>query len=119
MSTQSAQTSSGTRPARIARPKSLQPTQKPKIDSSPEATTIATSSPSARPSRPKPSAATAPAVVMTAPMPCAKRFGGPDTYLGGPSRGATTAVASRPSGLSVGPVSTRAMKPTASTASSQ
>ena len=36
------------------------------------------------------------------PMAWAKRFGGPGTSFGGPSRGATTRVASWPSGLSVG-----------------
>jgi hypothetical protein len=57
--------------------------------------------------------------VITAPIACAKRFGGPATTFGVPSRGATTRVASWPSGLSVGPVSTRAQKPSASGTSSQ
>jgi protein-tyrosine-phosphatase len=48
------------------------------------------------------------------PIACAKRLGGPGTRRGGPRRGATTLVASWPSGLSVGPVSTRAQKPYAS-----
>ena len=42
-------------------------------------------------------------VDMNAPIPCAKRFGGPATGLFGPSRGATTFIANRPSGLSFGP----------------
>ena len=66
---------------------------------------------SAAVSAPKPSARTAAAVVIAAPIPCAKRFGGPATYFGGPRRGATTRIATRPSGLSVGPVRTRAQKP--------
>jgi hypothetical protein len=57
------------------------------------------------------SAQIAAAVVIAAPMPCANRFGGPGTYLGAPRRGAATRVANWPSGLSVGPVSTRAQKP--------
>ena len=45
-------------------------------------------------------------------MPWAKRLGGPATGRAGiPSRGVTTRVTSWPSGLSVGPVSTRATKP--------
>ena len=50
-------------------------------------------------------------VLIAAPMPWAKRFGGPGTYLGAPSRGAATRVANWPTGLSVGPVSTRAQNP--------
>ena len=64
-----------------------------------------------RSSRRTPSARTAAAVVTAAPIPWAKRFGGPATYLGGPRRGATTLIATRPSGLSLGPVRTRAQKP--------
>ena len=43
----------------------------------------------------------------------------PGTGFAGPSRGATTTLASRPSGLSFGPVRTRAMKPYASGTNSQ
>jgi hypothetical protein len=48
----------------------------------------------------------------TAPMPWAKRLGGPATGLAATgSRGVITRVTSWPSGLSVGPVSTRATNP--------
>ena len=43
-------------------------------------------------------------------MPWAKRLGGPGTDFTGASFGAV-ATASRPSGLRVGPVSTRAQNP--------
>src|SRR6185503_13871080 len=75
MSAHSAQTSAGTRPARMPTPNSLQPTQYPKIDSSPAATMIMTSATSATPSAPNARAATAPIVVTVAPMPCAKHAG--------------------------------------------
>jgi hypothetical protein len=53
-------------------------------------------------------------------MPCANRFGGPGTYFAGSlNRGVRTLVTSCPSGLSVGPVSTRATNPYASGISSQ
>ena len=74
---------------------------------------------SAAVSAPKPRASTAATVDTAAPIPCAKRFGGPATYLGGPRRGATTVIATRPSGLSLGPVRTRAQKPYAIGTSSQ
>ena len=48
-------------------------------------------------------------------MAWANRLGGPGTNRGRPSRGAMTRVASWPSTLSFGPVSTRARKPSAST----
>ena len=48
------------------------------------------------------------AVVMAAPMPCAKRLGGPGTCFGSPG---ANFMAKRASGLSVGPVRTRAQKP--------
>ena len=51
------------------------------------------------------------ALVIVAPSACANRLGGPDTGFGAPSRGATTRLASAPSGDSFGPVSTRAQKP--------
>src|SRR5215208_2394521 len=118
MSAHSAQTASGTTPVRIRRPKIWQPTQKARIDSSPAATTTRPSSRSVPVVAPASQTIVA-AVVIAAPMPCAKRFGGPGTYLGSPSRGAATRVANRPSGLSVGPVSTRAQKPYVSGTSSQ
>jgi len=42
-----------------------------------------------------------PAIATAAPTPWAKRFGGPLTSFGGPSRGATTRVASWPRTLLV------------------
>ena len=45
------------------------------------------------------------------PMAWANRLGGPATSRGAANRGATTRVASWPSGLRVGPVSTRAQNP--------
>src|SRR5262245_53250604 len=51
----------------------------------------------------------------TAPMPCAKRFGGPGTSLGSTSRrGVMTFVTRRPSGLNRGPAASRATNPKAS-----
>ena len=48
----------------------------------------------------------------TTPIVCAKRFGGPATNLVGlPKTGTITRVASRPMGLKVGPVATRARNP--------
>ena len=52
-------------------------------------------------------------------MPCAKRFGGPATSFGGPSRGAMTRVASRPSRLNRGPEAVRVANPMASSRYSQ
>ena len=51
-----------------------------------------------------------------APTPWANLFGGPGTircslFINGVSNGVITCVESRPSGLNVCPVSTRAMKP--------
>eukprot|EP00906_Rhabdomonas_costata_P013792 RCo019776 len=46
-----------------------------------------------------------------APIPCAKRFGGPEDQWGFPSRGATTLVAKSPKGLSFGPPNTLETKP--------
>ena len=69
-------------------------------------TSIATSTPAAVVAPVK--ASTAAVVLITAPMPWAKRFGGPATYFGSPG---ATFMAMRASGLSVGPVSTRAQKP--------
>jgi hypothetical protein len=50
-------------------------------------------------------------VVIAAPIPWANRLGGPGTGFGAPSRGATTRLASAPSGDNRGPVSTRAQNP--------
>jgi len=52
------------------------------------------------------------AVVSVAPIAWAKRLGGPGvSRSANGSAGATTRVASWPSGLRVGPVRTRAQKP--------
>ena len=48
---------------------------------------------------------------MIAPISWANRFGGPETGRLAPRRGAITFCAVQPSGLSVGPVSTRAQNP--------
>ena len=47
----------------------------------------------------------------TTPIAWAKRLGGPGVYFAGPRCGAASSVANRPSGLSVGPVNTRATNP--------
>ena len=80
MSAHSTQTVSGRIPARISSANTWQPMQSAKTDSSVAATTSAASrtvvtvvQPSAR--------ASTPAVVIAAPMPCAKRFGGPGDVL--------------------------------------
>ena len=98
-------------PARISTPNTRQPTQSPKTDSSVAKTIISTRIASATVVQPRASAATAADTVHTAPMDWAKRFGGPGVGRGGPSRGATTSIARRARGLSVGPVSARATKP--------
>jgi hypothetical protein len=46
-------------------------------------------------------------VLITKPIAWAKRFGGPATSFGSPSRGAATFVAKRPSGLKRGPLAER------------
>ena len=107
MSAHSAQMASGISPARMSSAKIWQPRQNANTDSSVAATTSRATN--------TPAAVVSPAshrivavVVITAPMPCAKRFGGPATYFGSPG---ATRIARRASGLSVGPVSTRAQKP--------
>lgn len=54
-----------------------------------------------------------PATVSAAPMPCAKRLGGPGTNFGRPSFGARKRWAIHPSGDSRGPARTRPIKPVA------
>ena len=67
--------------------------------------------------RPAPRASAAAASDSVAPMPWAKRLGGPGTGRGATgSRGVITRVTSCPRGLSVGPVRTRARNPYAITA---
>ena len=85
MSAHSAQIASGIRPARIRRAKTWQPRQIANTDSSVAATSsIATSTPAAvvAPASHRIVAA----VVIAAPMPCAKRLGGPGTYFGSTGR---------------------------------
>jgi hypothetical protein len=94
----------------MSRLKAWQPRQRAKTDSSVAATTSSARNTSATVVAPA-SQQIDPAVVIVAPSAWAKRFGGPATSLGAPSRGAATRVASCASGLSVGPVSTRAQKP--------
>ena len=86
----------GSAPARISSANSRQPTQNPKIDSRPEAAIIPTSRTSATVWSWPTSATSAMAIVITAPIACAKRFGGPGTGLAAPRRGATSRVASLP-----------------------
>ena len=118
-SAHSAQTASGIAPTRISSANTWQPRQIAKIDSSPAAIASSTSTTSAAVWAPKPSASTSATVENAVPIPWANRFGGPGTGFEGPSRGAITFWASAPSGLSVGPVRTRAQKPYASGISSQ
>ena len=119
-SAQAAQTCSGITPARIRIANSLQPMQMPNADSSVAATVIVATSTSANVVAPNAKWAINAAVDSTAPMPWAKRFGGPSTSRGASGRaGTTTCVASRPSGLNVGPAATRATKPYASGPSTQ
>ena len=110
MSAHSAQTVSGTSPARIRTANTWQPMHSANTASSVAAATSRTSRTVVTVVQPRASAIT-PSVVIAAPMPCAKRFGGPGTSFGRPSRGAITRDASSASGLSRGPVSTRAQNP--------
>ena len=99
-------------PRRISQPNSVQPRQKANTDSSVAATTIIATSTRAARVASNATAATSAATLSVAPMPCANRFGGPGTHRGATgSLGVMTRVTSWPSGLSVGPVSTRATNP--------
>lgn len=94
--------------------KIAQPMQKPKIDSSDDATIIIETKTLAAKTESPIVAAKIALVVIRAPMPCANLFGGPGqncglTFLA--KRGAKTLVTNCPSGLKVGPVNTRAQKP--------
>ena len=111
----SAQTASGIRPMRMRPAKRRQPTQNANTDSSVAASTSMATSTVAAVVAPASQAIVA-AVVTAAPMPCAKRFGGPGTYFGSLPM---SFIAARASGLSVGPVSTRAQKPYVRGTSSQ
>ena len=112
MSVHSTQTDSGITPLRTSSAKALQPRQSPRNDSSPAATTSIPTSTYAAPAWPNPYARTTAVTVSTAPIPCANRLGGPETgFSTNGSRGTRPRVTSWPSGLSVGPVQTRATKP--------
>ena len=101
-SLQARQTSGGMMPARISRAKIRQPKQMARTDSSVAATTTRPTSTAASPAAPASHATSAP-TVSVAPMPWAKRLGGPGTQRGSTSRrGTTTRVTSRASGLSRG-----------------
>ena len=94
MSAHSRHTDSGITPRRIKKLKMWQPTQMARTDSAKAKTTMRPSSTWATRHSPA-SQLTVAAVVTTAPMPWAKRLGGPGT--GRPcwlSRGAMTRVAS-------------------------
>ena len=117
----SSQIAAGISPMRIRPANTRQPTQYPAIDSRAAATISIPSSTSA---------ATLDAGRVAqrdhcrghgdrGAHPLRKALGRSRHRLLGPRRGATTRVAKRPSGLSVGPVSTRATKPYASGMSSQ
>jgi hypothetical protein len=79
MLAQSAQTESGITPVAISAPKIRQPTQNAKTDSSVAKTTSSAVSASATVVQPSARPQTAAIVVTPAPMPWAKRFGGPAT----------------------------------------
>jgi DnaK suppressor protein len=86
-------------PTRMRAAKIRHPTQIAAADSRVAKTMISASSAWAAPySRPAVSA-TAP-VVTTAPIPCAKRFGGPGTKRGGPRRGRRSPPVSYPGEMS-------------------
>lgn len=106
------QTSAGISPRRFRNTKIIQPRQKPAKASSEAATT--------RSPRTVHAAGAAPAknktravVETNAPMPCAKRLGGPGTSFTFPSRGVMTFTGRRASGEIRGPNSTRSQKPAA------
>ena len=112
MSAHAAHTVVGDEPIRISTAKTLQPRHRPKADSSSAAPASSPTTTQAAPWAPTPNHSTTAVVENTTPMAWAKRLGGPATGRGATgSRGATTRVASWPSGLRVGPVSTRAQKP--------
>jgi len=97
----------------------LQPTQRPNAASSVAKTAITPSSPDAARCEPAPYQRIVAATVKSAPIACANRLAGPGEYrCATGSRGVTTVVANLPSGLRVGPVSTRARNPYASTGTS-
>ena len=82
MSAQRSHVSSGINPALMSAAKIRHPRHSAKTDSRIAATTSSAVRTSAAVSAPKPSASSAAADVSAAPIPCAKRFGGPATYFG-------------------------------------
>src|SRR5664280_2509035 len=106
MSAHSRQISSGTTPSFIRTPNALQPTHRPRIDSRAGKTTMTTpiviTTGLATP-RTHSAAATE---VNAAPIPAAKRFGGPAVgRLRALTRGRTKRCTPRATGLALGPVS--------------
>ena len=95
-----------------------QPAQNPTTDSSNAKPTSTATSANATCDQPNAMLDTAATVVTVRPIDCAKRFGGPGTSTGGPRRGAITLVASKPSGLNLGPAITRSRNPSARTTKS-
>src|SRR5215217_1610992 len=90
MSEHSRHTVSGMTPARISSANTWQPMHTANADSSVAATTSRASRTVVTVVQPSANAI-APSVVMAAPMPCAKRLGGPATSRGGTRRGASRA----------------------------
>src|ERR1019366_46907 len=114
---QRSQTSAGITPARISTANALQPRHRPNTDSSVAATISSPSNTYAAVLRPNPSANTAADTENAAPIPWAKRLGGPATGRAATRRrGVMRRVTRSPSGLNVGPLRTRATKPYAITA---
>ncbi len=110
-SAHSRQISSGISPTRISTAKIRQPRQSPNAASRNAAPSSGTRTQRAT-LHPALTQTIRAAVLKKAPMAWAKRFGGPGVSLGAKgSLGAATRVANWPSGLSEGPVSTRAQKP--------
>ena len=111
MSAHSSQTDAGTSPARISSANTWQPRQSAKIDSSPAATTnsaehhvgggVVAEDQRRGGARGRHHRA----------HPLREALGRPGDRLLAPAAGAITFFAVQPSGLSVGPVSTRAQKP--------
>ncbi len=90
----------------------MHPRQMANADSRRAARAIVATTAQVAPDWPNPYQSTTAAVDRVAPMAWANRLGGPATGFGGQgSRGATSRVATRPSGLSLGPASTRAQNP--------
>ena len=112
-SLQATQISGGMMPARMRSANTWHPRHNASAASRVAATATIATSTIARPVAPASHATSAP-TLSVAPMPWAKRFGGPGTSLAGTGRrGTTTRVTRRASGLNRGPASTRSTKPAA------